>query len=88
MHCINALWCLCAGKDGSYGFFSGVDASRGFLTGDFTGDLNDNVTDFTPQQMAGLVRWKDFYLKVCMPLFCAWCQSPSAPRPLFRIVSQ
>ena len=32
------------GKDGGYHFFSGVDASRAFVTGEFKGDgLVDNV---------------------------------------------
>ena len=62
-----------AGKDGSYAFFTGVDASRAFLTGDFAGDLNDNITDFTDSQMAGLSRWKDFYHKVRRLSSCDIC---------------
>jgi hypothetical protein len=62
------LFCLVlttgAGKDGSYSFFSGVDASRAFITGAFSDDLNDNVEDFTDDQMAGLSQWKGFFLKV------------------------
>lgn len=61
---------LFVGKEGGYSFFSGVDASRAYLTGEFATDLNDNVTDFSNSQFAGLVHWKDFYLKVCTLLFC------------------
>jgi hypothetical protein len=53
-----------AGGNGSYSFFAGVDASRAYLTGNFTGDLNDNITDFDDDQLAGLSRWRDFYHKV------------------------
>jgi hypothetical protein len=56
-----------SGKGGAYAFFCGRDCSRAFLTGEFEKDLNDNVTDFTPEQMAGLTHWKDFYLKVPAP---------------------
>lgn len=59
---------VCTGKQGGYSFFSGVDASRAFLTGEFADDLNDNVTDFTESQMHGLVHWRDFYLKVSITL--------------------
>lgn len=48
------------------------------MTGDFVGDLNDNVTDFTPQQMSGLVQWKDFYLKVCL-FHTPPCGHPAPP---------
>jgi hypothetical protein len=54
------------GKDGSYGFFSGRDASRAYITGKFQEDLNDNVEDFTDENMAALVHWKGFYLKVTL----------------------
>ncbi|KAG1677123.1 hypothetical protein FOA52_000929 [Chlamydomonas sp. UWO 241] len=51
------------GKGGGYSHFVGRDASRGFITGDFKGDLTDNVADFTPEQFAGLAEWIRFYHK-------------------------
>ena len=59
-----------AGKGGDYEFFSGRDASRAYVTGNFTGDLNDDVADLKDKQMAGLVTWRDFYTKVCCIALC------------------
>lgn len=64
------------GKDGSYSFFSGRDASRAYLTGKFQDDLNDDVEDFTDEQFHGLMHWKDFYLKVPS----SWCTSAAMKR--------
>lgn len=33
-------------------------------TGDFEGDLSDNVADLSAEQYAGLLHWRDFYHKV------------------------
>lgn len=49
------------GPNGGYSFFAGRDGSRAFITGKFDSDLHDDVTDFTPEQMAELIRWRDFY---------------------------
>jgi predicted heme/steroid binding protein len=47
---------------GGYEFFCGRDASRAFVSGNFTGDgLTDNLTGFTPEQFAGVYGWKVFY---------------------------
>jgi hypothetical protein len=34
------------------------------VTGDFEGDLTDEVSDFGAEQCAGLVRWRGFYFEV------------------------
>jgi predicted heme/steroid binding protein len=50
------------GKEGGYHFFSGKDASRAYVTGQFNEDgLNDDVTDFDIDQIGGLLNWYDFY---------------------------
>ncbi|MEW5320470.1 MAG: hypothetical protein WDW38_011540 [Sanguina aurantia] len=48
---------------GGYGFFLGKDASRAFVTGDFEGDLSDDVAHLSAEQYAGLLHWRDFYRK-------------------------
>ncbi|GFR42030.1 hypothetical protein Agub_g2847 [Astrephomene gubernaculifera] len=49
--------------DKGYGFFVGRDASRAFVTGDFEGDLTDDVADLSPEQIKSIVEWRDFYHK-------------------------
>jgi len=49
------------GKDGSYEFFAGKDATRAFATGNFKDDLNDNIEDFTEHQVGELFNWKKTY---------------------------
>ena len=53
-----------AGKGGGYGFFSGRDASRAFVTGKFQDDLNDDIEDFEDDSMAALLHWRGFYFEV------------------------
>jgi hypothetical protein len=50
-----------AGPGGSYHFFAGRDASRAFTTGKFDADLHDDVRDISPERMAELVDWRNFY---------------------------
>uniref|UniRef100_T1JID8 Cytochrome b5 heme-binding domain-containing protein n=1 Tax=Strigamia maritima TaxID=126957 RepID=T1JID8_STRMM len=50
------------GPGGAYNQFSGRDATRSFVTGDFSPEgLTDDITDFTPQQMLSLYNWLNFY---------------------------
>jgi len=49
------------GPDGGYHFFAGRDGTRSFVTGDFKNDLHDNIADFTPEQHADALRWREFY---------------------------
>eukprot|EP00884_Botryococcus_braunii_P001478 jgi/Botrbrau1/11330/Bobra.0038s0089.1 len=49
------------GKGGGYGFFSGKDASKAFVTGDFEGDLVDDVSALSPEDLKSLVDWRSFY---------------------------
>ncbi|XP_064620403.1 neuferricin-like [Lineus longissimus] len=52
------------GPGGSYHYFAGKDGTRGYVTGDFgDGALDDNVEDFTPNQMLQLIDWLSFYEK-------------------------
>ncbi|XP_046396960.1 neuferricin isoform X2 [Ischnura elegans] len=52
------------GEGGGYSFFTGRDASRAYVTGDFTETgLIDEVLDLTPQQLKGLQGWLEFYIK-------------------------
>ena len=49
------------GREGGYPFFAGRDATRSFVTGDFKNDLNDDISDFTPEQHSEVLRWREFY---------------------------
>jgi hypothetical protein len=48
----------------SYSIFAGKDASRAFVTGDFTDEgLIDDISDFDDEKMLGLSDWLNFYDK-------------------------
>lgn len=50
------------GPGGSYSFFSGKDATRAFVTGDFTeSGLVTDVSDLTSSQWLDLLHWFNFY---------------------------
>ncbi|XP_046635300.1 neuferricin-like [Daphnia pulicaria] len=52
------------GPGGGYAFFSGVDGSRAFVTGDFKPEgLIDDITGLGSQDYIGLRDWLDFYTK-------------------------
>ncbi|XP_077152607.1 neuferricin [Ranitomeya variabilis] len=52
------------GPGGSYSFFAARDASRAYVTGDFTeGGLVEDVTELSPTQMLHLHNWLSFYHK-------------------------
>lgn len=43
-------------------FFTGKDASRAFITGDFTeAGLSNDVSDFSESQIVALYDWLSFY---------------------------
>lgn len=45
-------------------FFSGLDGSAAFITGDFTDDgLTDDVSMLTNKQIQSLINWVEFYRK-------------------------
>ncbi|KAK9721142.1 hypothetical protein K7432_003670 [Basidiobolus ranarum] len=48
-------------KGGSYGFFSGRDAARAYVTGCFQEHLTHDLRGLTKSQLEGLKGWKDFY---------------------------
>lgn len=52
------------GPGGGYEFFAGCDASRAFVSGDFSEvGLTDDITDLTPADYIGLDDWIKFYQK-------------------------
>ncbi|KAG9281741.1 neuferricin [Astyanax mexicanus] len=57
------------GPQGGYRFFTGRDASKAFVTGDFTEDgLTDDVSDLSPAQIVALYDWLTFYQKDYTPV--------------------
>lgn len=57
------------GPQGGYRFFTGRDASKAFVTGDFTEDgLTDDVSDLSPSQIVALYDWLTFYQKEYTPV--------------------
>ncbi|KAG5524416.1 hypothetical protein RHGRI_031162 [Rhododendron griersonianum] len=52
------------GAGGGYNHFSGRDASRAFVSGNFTGDgLTDSLHGLSSTQVKSVVDWRDFYFK-------------------------
>ncbi|XP_051961751.1 LOW QUALITY PROTEIN: neuferricin [Xyrauchen texanus] len=57
------------GPGGGYHFFTGRDASRAFITGDFTeAGLSSDVSDFSDSQIVALYDWLAFYQKDYTPV--------------------
>jgi hypothetical protein len=52
---------MCADQPGGYGGFSGRDATKSFVTGDFENDLHDDIVHFTPEEFEAVVGWREFY---------------------------
>jgi hypothetical protein len=50
-----------SGPGGGYSIFSGKDASRSFVTGDFQNDLTDDIADLRPEDIASILHWREFY---------------------------
>ncbi|XP_065663562.1 neuferricin [Hydra vulgaris] len=52
------------GKGGAYNFFTGKDASRAFVTGDFSDSgLVENIDNLNPDDYLGLLNWLELYEK-------------------------
>ncbi|CAN0890520.1 Membrane-associated progesterone-binding protein 4 [Linum grandiflorum] len=52
------------GVGGSYNHFAGRDASRSFVSGNFTGDgLTDSLRGLSTTEVKGIVEWRDFYVR-------------------------
>ncbi|KAJ3197091.1 hypothetical protein HK101_006053 [Irineochytrium annulatum] len=51
------------GKGGGYSFFSGKDAARAYITGCFQTHLVPDLRGLTPEEIASLSQWSDFYEK-------------------------
>ncbi|PIA37558.1 hypothetical protein AQUCO_03000257v1 [Aquilegia coerulea] len=52
------------GPGGSYSHFSGRDASRAFVSGNFTGDgLIDSLHGLSSVEVKSVVDWRDFYFR-------------------------
>ncbi|KAF6262822.1 hypothetical protein COO60DRAFT_1699115 [Scenedesmus sp. NREL 46B-D3] len=46
-----------------YGHFAGTDGSKSFITGDFVGDITDDVSSLDAESCLGLLGWLEFYHK-------------------------
>uniref|UniRef100_A0A7E4VNP5 Cytochrome b5 heme-binding domain-containing protein n=1 Tax=Panagrellus redivivus TaxID=6233 RepID=A0A7E4VNP5_PANRE len=54
---------------GGYHFFAGKDATRAFVTGDFSeAGLTDDVSDLNEQELLGILDWVRFYEKDYKPV--------------------
>ncbi|KAL0361287.1 UNVERIFIED_CONTAM: Membrane-associated progesterone-binding protein 4, partial [Sesamum radiatum] len=52
------------GVGGGYSHFSGRDASRAFVSGNFTGEgLTDNLHGLSSTEVKSIVEWRDFYIR-------------------------
>ncbi|XP_048328803.2 membrane-associated progesterone-binding protein 4 [Ziziphus jujuba] len=52
------------GMGGGYNHFSGRDASRAFVSGNFTGDgLTDSLQGLSSTEVKSVVEWRDFYFR-------------------------
>ncbi|KAL1358130.1 membrane-associated progesterone-binding protein 4 [Arachis duranensis] len=52
------------GAGGGYNHFAGRDASRAFVSGNFTGDgLTDSLRGLSSTEVKSVVEWRDFYFK-------------------------
>ncbi|CAJ2668453.1 membrane-associated progesterone-binding protein 4 [Trifolium pratense] len=52
------------GLGGGYNHFAGRDASRAFVSGNFTGDgLTDSLRNLSSTEVKSVVDWRDFYLR-------------------------
>ncbi|GAV74419.1 Cyt-b5 domain-containing protein [Cephalotus follicularis] len=52
------------GSGGGYGHFAGRDASRAFVSGNFTGDgLTDSLRGLSSTEMKSVVDWREFYFR-------------------------
>ncbi|XP_020224725.1 membrane-associated progesterone-binding protein 4 [Cajanus cajan] len=52
------------GSGGGYNHFAGRDASRAFVSGNFTGDgLTDSLRGLSSTEVKSIVEWRDFYHK-------------------------
>jgi hypothetical protein len=49
------------GPGGAYAFFAGRDASRAYATGDFRGDLTDDLEGLDGAAVAEVARWRAFF---------------------------
>eukprot|EP00794_Sanderia_malayensis_P013747 gene13747-15183_t len=52
------------GKGGSYSFFTGIDGTKAFVTGDFNKEgLIDDITGLKDEQCLSLSEWQELYFK-------------------------
>ncbi|KAL2976364.1 hypothetical protein AAZX31_13G004300 [Glycine max] len=52
------------GSGGGYNHFAGRDASRAFVSGNFSGDgLTDSLRGLSSTEVKSIVEWRDFYHK-------------------------
>uniref|UniRef100_A0A1J3IJT2 Membrane-associated progesterone-binding protein 4 n=2 Tax=Noccaea caerulescens TaxID=107243 RepID=A0A1J3IJT2_NOCCA len=57
------------GSGGSYNHFAGRDASRAFVSGNFTGDgLTDSLRGLSSSEVMSIVDWRGFYTRTYTPV--------------------
>ncbi|KAL1823223.1 hypothetical protein ACET3Z_010001 [Daucus carota] len=57
------------GLGGGYNHFAGRDASRAFVSGNFSGDgLTESLRGLSSTEVKGVVDWRDFYVRTYIPV--------------------
>ncbi|KAF1001403.1 hypothetical protein AG4045_030602 [Apium graveolens] len=57
------------GLGGGYNHFAGRDASRAFVSGNFSGDgLTDSLRGLSSTEVKSVVDWRDFYVRTYIPV--------------------
>lgn len=57
------------GSGGGYNHFAGRDASRAFVSGNFSGDgLTDSLRGLSSTEVKSVVDWRDFYVRTYIPV--------------------
>ncbi|KFK23116.1 hypothetical protein AALP_AAs49591U000200 [Arabis alpina] len=57
------------GSGGGYNHFAGRDASRAFVSGNFTGDgLTDSLKGLSSSEVKSIVDWRGFYSRTYIPV--------------------
>ncbi|KAL9286878.1 Membrane-associated progesterone-binding protein 4 [Arabidopsis thaliana] len=57
------------GSGGGYNHFAGRDASRAFVSGNFTGDgLTDSLQGLSSSEVKSIVDWRGFYSRTYIPV--------------------
>ncbi|KAH9805816.1 Membrane-associated progesterone-binding protein 4 [Citrus sinensis] len=81
------------GVGGGYNHFAGRDASRAFVSGNFTGDgLTDSLRGLSSTEVKSIVEWREFYFRsytCCLSLSSeGQCLVFTLPSPAVRFVGK